>query len=89
VARTSSLKYTAVAADDPSKPILDAISGRIRNYIVTYLQVASGLRRVYGQYRNFTQAYRACRELGGSAPRCFLRATSATWLSVDQVEMPH
>lgn len=84
------LNYTAVPTTDPYYVLLSKITDNAALYYVLYQDVVSGVRAIQGAYRNFLQAFRACRALPfGSAPQCFFRAAAATWQSVNPAKMPH
>lgn len=85
-----SIVYTPLSPGDVDLPLLNNIVDAAKAYYVVYTLASSTVRAVAGTFRNFGQAYRACKLLTGSAPRCFFRALiGAPWLAANPSKMPH
>lgn len=85
-----SLIYTPVAGSDSYLPVLNEITSVLNVYYVLFTDLVSAKVAVQGAYRNFSQAFRACRSLPtGSLARCFFKGAAAVWQAVNPAKMPH
>jgi hypothetical protein len=57
-------KFIPITDGDPAGdgPILNALSARVKKYVVTYTNIVTALRAVFGVYRTMRQAFIACNE---------------------------
>lgn len=90
--RSGPLNYTPVT-DTQDQAVTGEFDTHIKRYIVTFFDAVKGIRQLFGTYTNYMQAFRACKRLTGSTPRCILllanRALADFGQYANAAKMPH
>ncbi len=64
--------YASVVPTDPNYEILSKLDKVVNQYVVTYLGGLPGVRNIYGVYKSVRRAVKACNQVRGFSPSCFL-----------------